>query len=100
MRACWDPALRKLGLLGWEPEKGAEVLQRHRAGLFRCKLAQSGKVTRGLHHERRLVALAAMRNRRQVGAVGLQKETVERHHFSGLADVLRLGIAEISGEGE
>src|SRR6266536_2895327 len=78
MRACWDPALRKLGLLGGEPEKGAEVLQRHRAGLFRCKLAQSGKVTRGLHHERRLVVLAAMRNRRQVGAVGLQKETLGR----------------------
>ena len=59
-----------------------------------------GKVARGLDDIRGFVALAAIGDGGEVGAIGFEEETVERDHGSGIANVLGLGVADVSGEGE
>jgi hypothetical protein len=50
-----------------ESKKLVEILRSSRADLFRGQAAQFADLTGNLGGKRRLVALAAMRNRRQVG---------------------------------
>src|SRR6266513_851701 len=68
-------------------ERGVEPRAEHPAGVVRCssgqileRLAARARERRGHGaHERRLVALAAMRHRRQVRRVGLDEEAVRRN---------------------
>ena len=53
---------------------------------------------RGFEDERRLIALATVRNRRQIGRVGLDQHALQWNFHCGVANLLRLGKSHIAGE--
>lgn len=81
-------------------KKTEEVLQRHLAGGFRSKGAKLCKVASGFDHEGGFVALAAMGNGSQIGAVRFEEKAVKRNHGCSVSNVLRFRVADVSGKGE
>src|SRR5208282_2442594 len=83
----------------WRESKTlVEIPRGLRADLFCGHVAQFADLTGYLPDKRRLVALAAMRNRGQVGRVGFDQHAVERNHLRRVADRLRLGKGDIAGK--
>ncbi len=79
-------------------EQAEEILGRHLRQCFRRKAAQLRQERRGMDDESRLVALAAMRHRRQVRRVGLDQDPVERHRSGDGAQLLGLLEGDDPGE--
>ena len=61
---------------------------------------KSAILPRHLFYERGLVALAAMRHRREKRRIGLNEHAVERNHAGSVANVLRLGKGDVAGKGD
>ena len=67
---------------------------------FERGAAHLRQASRGLHHEGRLVAFAAMRDGREIGAVGLDQQAIVGRDARGLADGFGLGKREHAAEAE
>src|SRR5215472_9860102 len=80
-------------------KEAAKILRGLHAHFLRRQSPQFAQLPRRFHHERRLVSLAPMRHRRQVGRVGFDKHAVERDMPGRVADGLRLGKGDITGKG-
>src|ERR1019366_3625625 len=65
---------------------------------FRGKTAQLAYLHRDFPHKSRFVALAAMRNGREVRAIGLDKHAIQRDHAGRITNILCLGIRDIACE--
>src|SRR5437660_3704508 len=60
--------------------------------------AQLPELPRHFSHKSRLVALAAVRYRRQERRIRLNEHALQRNFFRCLADILRLGKSHIAGK--
>ena len=62
--------------------------------------AQFGELARGLDHERRFVALAALRHRREIRCVGFDQHPIGGREARGLLNVERFGKRHDAAEAE
>ncbi len=81
-------------------EEPNEVFEGEGAGGFGGEVAELGEVAGGFDDVGGFVAFAAVGDGGEVGTVGFEEEAVEGDEGCGVPDVLRLGVAEVSGEGE
>src|SRR5579872_897766 len=89
--------LNGVGLLGKRKEP-VEIGGRLQSNLVSRQATQFANGACGFLYERRLVALAAIRNRREVRAIGFNQHVVERHFSGRIADLLRLRKRDIPGK--
>src|SRR5438552_13628998 len=79
-------------------EKFVKVLRRLRSDLLGRSPAKFANLPCHLFNEGGLIALPAMWDRRQIGRIRFDQHAVERDDPAGLADILRLGKAYVSGK--
>src|SRR5580700_10707094 len=79
-------------------EKIVKIPARLLAHFFRCHRSKYAELERSFYHERRLVALAAMRHRRQIWRVRLNQHALQRNLERGLANLLGLREGQVTGE--
>ena len=77
-------------------EKSVEIARSKFAELAGGKPAQFAQLLSSLGDECRLIALAAMRHRRQKGRVSLDEHSVQGHFQRGITNLLRLGKGYIA----
>src|SRR6266480_990041 len=82
-----------------QSEKVVEIAGCHASDFFGRNTAQFAQLAGDFLYECRLVPLASMRNGRQKGRVGFNKHAIKRHLFGCIANGLRFGKSDISGEG-
>ena len=88
-----DKALRRT----LRPEQAVEVAVGFLADGRGSHAANGGQLLDHLRHIGRLVALAAKRDRRQVGAVGLDQQPIRRRGGRGLRSVSAFGKVATPG---
>jgi hypothetical protein len=79
-------------------KQAMEVLRGDPGQILRRDPLDLGKALDRVDDESRLVALAALGHRRQIGCVGFDQEPLERHRGGGLAK--RFGLLEGNDTGE
>src|ERR1017187_9848468 len=90
-------SLPRVALLGLgKTEKGVEIRCRHNSDFFRGKISQRPNLRRYFADEGRFVALAAMRNGREVRTIGLDEHSIQRNHAGRVANVLGLWVGDVS----
>ena len=97
-RKCWPSSFFARDPHAGSPKHAAALqldLPPELGGVLAARLRERGD---GVHDERGLVALAAHRLRREVGAVGLGEDAVGRHLRRGEAQVDRLRERRVAGE--
>src|SRR5437870_3852006 len=82
-----------------QSEKAVEIAGCHASDFFGRNTAQFAQLAGDFLYECRFVPLASMRNGRQKGRVGFNKHAIKRHLFGCIANGLRFGKSDISGEG-
>ena len=82
-----------------EAEEAVEILGGARADLFGGQVAELADLAGDFGNKRGFVTLAAMRDGREVGRVGLDQHAVEGDDLRGVANGLRLGKRDVAGEG-
>ena len=80
------------------PEEFLKVRRRALRNLAHRYPAQLPELPRHFFHESRLVALAAVRYRRQERRIRLNEHALQRNFFGRLANILRLGKSHIAGK--
>src|SRR6185312_2593438 len=84
------------------------VYQADPAEVFRCRTAyffvrdaaQFSEPTRGVHYQRRLVPLAALRDRREIRRIRFDENSIERRFRRGLVNRRRFRIRDDSAEAQ
>src|SRR3990172_7699214 len=83
-----------------EAEKGFRVKSGYPRNVSDTQALHLGHLLRGLDHERRLAPLSPVRNRREIRAISLDHEPLNRNNLQYLSYCIGLGEGNDAGKGE